>query len=178
MIVAGIGSRKGVSAEEVLAAIHAALSSHDLAVEALTALATTGFKRQEAGISSAAERLGVPMMVVATAEDERPSSPPGTGEEVVSEVNRSGGLAAPRTPTPSRPSTSSGLDTSPPLGEEGRRDELAVLTRSVSSQKVAGVASVSETAALAAAGPGGRLLGPRIAVGRVTCAVAIGEERP
>ena len=36
-----------------------------------------------------------------------------------------------------------------------------------------GVPSVSEAAALAAAGPGARLLGPRVAVGPATCALAV-----
>jgi len=42
---------------------------------------------------------------------------------------------------------------------------------------VAGVPSVSETAALAAAGEGVRLLGPRIVVGPVTCAIAISGDK-
>ncbi len=60
------------------------------------------------------------------------------------------------------------LTTSPPLcgGEE----------RSL-SLKVTGVESVSEAAALAAAGEGARLAGQRIAVGRVTCAIAFGASR-
>jgi cobalt-precorrin 5A hydrolase len=37
---------------------------------------------------------------------------------------------------------------------------------------VAGVPSVSEAAALAAAGPGARLIAPRVAVGPATCALA------
>ena len=48
----------------------------------------------------------------------------------------------------------------------------STLTRSPLSQKHAGTPSVSETAALLAAGPGATLLGPRIATGRVTCALA------
>jgi cobalt-precorrin 5A hydrolase len=41
-----------------------------------------------------------------------------------------------------------------------------------------GVPSAAETAALAAAGPNGRLLGPRVAVGPVTCALARSGPRP
>ena len=49
MIVAGIGSRKGVAANEVLAAIDAALAAHGLALTALIdALATAELKRDEA----------------------------------------------------------------------------------------------------------------------------------
>ena len=58
VIVAGIGSRKGVTASEVLAAIDAALAAHGLGRDALTALATTDFKRDETGIFEAGERLG------------------------------------------------------------------------------------------------------------------------
>ena len=41
-----------------------------------------------------------------------------------------------------------------------------------------GVPSVAEAAALAAAGPTARLLGPRLAVGDVTCALAIARAEP
>ncbi len=51
-----------------------------------------------------------------------------------------------------------------------------VLSHSEKSMAVAGTPSVSEAAALAAAGEGSRLLGPRVAVGPVTCALAIGGE--
>jgi cobalt-precorrin 5A hydrolase len=53
---------------------------------------------------------------------------------------------------------------------------VSTLTRSELSQTLAGVPSVSETAALAAAGEGARLLGPRIIVGPVTCAIATGGD--
>ena len=43
---------------------------------------------------------------------------------------------------------------------------------------LAGVPSVAEAAALAAAGPRARLLLPRIVVGPVTCALASAEEAP
>jgi cobalt-precorrin 5A hydrolase len=48
------------------------------------------------------------------------------------------------------------------------------LTHSVPSMAARNVPSVSETVALAAAGPGARLLGRRIALGPVTCALAEG----
>jgi hypothetical protein len=47
------------------------------------------------------------------------------------------------------------------------------LTHSELSQALAGVPSVSEAAALGAAGDGARLLGPRTVAGPVTCALAI-----
>lgn len=52
------------------------------------------------------------------------------------------------------------------------------MTRSAASQAVAGTRSVSEVAALAAAGPNARLLAARRIVGRVTCAIAISEDTP
>jgi cobalt-precorrin 5A hydrolase len=45
-------------------------------------------------------------------------------------------------------------------------------TRSARVLALAGVSSVAEAAALAAAGPSARLLGPRLVIGDATCAVA------
>lgn len=49
------------------------------------------------------------------------------------------------------------------------------LTYSSRSVTALGVPSAAEAAALAAAGPRSRLLGPRVAVGGATCALAAGE---
>ena len=51
--------------------------------------------------------------------------------------------------------------------------QAKVLTHSSASREASGSPSVSEAAALAAAGPSARLAGPRIAVGPVTCAIAL-----
>jgi cobalt-precorrin 5A hydrolase len=51
-------------------------------------------------------------------------------------------------------------------------------TRSTRVVALYGVGSVAEASALAAAGPGAELILPRIALGRVTCAVARGRTRP
>ncbi|HML08648.1 MAG TPA: cobalamin biosynthesis protein [Xanthobacteraceae bacterium] len=48
-------------------------------------------------------------------------------------------------------------------------------TRSERVLALMGVPSVAETAALAAAGPSARLLGPRLAVGAATCALAVAD---
>jgi cobalamin biosynthesis protein CbiG len=48
----------------------------------------------------------------------------------------------------------------------------AVPTDSAASRAATGLGSVAEAAALAAAGPGARLLGPRQASGAATCALA------
>lgn len=50
--------------------------------------------------------------------------------------------------------------------------EAACATRSTRIASLYGVGSVAEAAALAAAGPGGSLVQPRIATARVTCALA------
>lgn len=50
--------------------------------------------------------------------------------------------------------------------------EAACATRSTRIASLYGVGSVAEAAALAGAGPGGTLVQPRIATGRVTCALA------
>ncbi len=50
--------------------------------------------------------------------------------------------------------------------------EAHCATRSTRIASLYGVGSVAEAAALAAAGPGGTLLQPRIATARVTCALA------
>lgn len=114
MIAAGIGSRRGVSAAEVVKAVEAALAEHGLARGELGLLATV--KPDEAGILAAGERLGLPVRVVAGEAD-----------------------------TP---------------------------TRSQASLAATGLGSASEAAALAAAGPGAALLGPRTVLGAVTCALA------
>lgn len=60
------------------------------------------------------------------------------------------------------------------LAEADRR----TLTFSDASHEATGLSSLSEAAALAAAGSGARLLGPRQAIGGATCALAVAAERP
>jgi cobalt-precorrin 5A hydrolase len=122
VIVAGIGSRKGVSAAEVAAALDAALARAGLTRADVGALATPAVKGGEPGITAAATALGLPLVLV----------PQKTLE-----------AAAGRTLTTS--------------------DRVIALM---------GVPSASETAALAACGPDGKLIAPRTAVGPVTCALA------
>ena len=68
MIVAGIGSRKGVTVEQVLAAIDAALAAYGLGREELSLLATTELKRDEAGLIEAASALGLELNIVEETE--------------------------------------------------------------------------------------------------------------
>ena len=128
MIVAGIGSRKGVSVEDVLAAIETALEAHGLAMTALSALATAPLKQDENAIVAAGHQLNLPVIVVADSALQ---------------------AASPDT-----------------------------LSHSDLSQDLAGTPSVSEASALAVAGAGAKLLGPRIVLGPVTCAIAISGDAP
>ncbi|MCA0046573.1 cobalamin biosynthesis protein [Mesorhizobium sp. B283B1A] len=128
MIVAGIGSRKGVSIEDVLAAIETALETHGLAMTALSALATATLKKDEDAIAAAGRALNLPVIIVDDAA-----------------------LQAVSTDT---------------------------LSHSDLSQELAGTPPVSEASALAVAGKGARLLGPRTVLGPVTCTIAISGDAP
>ncbi|MBZ9709623.1 cobalamin biosynthesis protein [Mesorhizobium sp. ESP7-2] len=128
MMVAGIGSRKGVTVQEVLSAIETALEAHGLAMTALTALATAALKKDEDAIAAAGRKLNLPVIIV---------------DEATLEA------ASPRT-----------------------------LSNSSLSRDLAGTPSVSEASALAVAGKGASLLGPRTVLGAVTCAIAISGDAP
>ncbi|MER9949046.1 cobalamin biosynthesis protein [Mesorhizobium sp. M0047] len=128
MMVAGIGSRKGVRVEDVLAAIETALEAHGLAMTALSALATATLKKDEEAIPAAGRALRLPAIVV----------------------------------------DDSALQAASP----------ETLSHSDLSQDLAGTPSVSEASALAVAGKGARLLGPRTVLGPVTCAIAISGDAP
>jgi cobalt-precorrin 5A hydrolase len=124
MIVAGIGSRQGVSAAEVVEAVEAALREHGLERSALSSLATASLKRDEVGIVVASGAMNLPLALI--------------DDAALAAMSR------------------------------------LTITQSDASMSAAGTPSVSEAAALAAAGEGARLAGPRLAVGRVTCAIAFG----
>jgi cobalt-precorrin 5A hydrolase len=51
--------------------------------------------------------------------------------------------------------------------------DARIITRSERVLALTGVPSVAEAAALAAAGPASRLVGPRVAIGPATCALAV-----
>lgn len=122
MIVAGLGSRKDVSAADVLSAIRVAAGQHRIETGKIGLLATGEKKASEPAFAEAALRLGLPLKIMSEAA-----------------------LAA--------------------VGER-------TITRSGRSEAVTGVPSLSEASALAAAGPDSTLLGPRVALGPVTCALA------
>ena len=122
MIVAGIGCRSGVSAEQVESALAAALAPISLAGRTLSLIAAPAAKGHEPGIIAAAAARRIPLVLISQRDLE---------------------AANPRT-----------------------------LTHSEHAMIVMNVHSVAEAAALAGAGPTSRLLGPRIAIGPVTCALA------
>jgi cobalt-precorrin 5A hydrolase len=68
MIVAGVGCRKGASGDAVRGAIAAALDRAGYPADALGLIATSAAKGGEPGISAAADRLGLPLVLVPQAE--------------------------------------------------------------------------------------------------------------
>jgi cobalt-precorrin 5A hydrolase len=70
MITAGIGCRKGTTAETVLAVIDEALAACGHAGERPQRLATGALKAEEAGLIEAAERLGIALAIVSDPEME------------------------------------------------------------------------------------------------------------
>ncbi|MEE8358216.1 MAG: precorrin-3B C(17)-methyltransferase [Candidatus Hydrothermarchaeales archaeon] len=63
-LLIGIGSKKGISKNDVLDAIHYTLNHAGLSVESVKLLATADFKSKEEGIIRASEELGVPLKAV------------------------------------------------------------------------------------------------------------------
>lgn len=122
MIVAGVGCRRGAPAPDIEAAIRAALARAGMAADVLDAIATIAAKQSEAGIKTAAEKLGVAIVLVSETD----------------------------------------------LKAAGAR----TATRSARVLALTGIPSVAEAAALAAAGPAARLIGPRLVIGAATCALA------
>jgi cobalt-precorrin 5A hydrolase len=135
MVVAGIGCRRGATAEQVEAALVRALATlagptqgcltagltHDALT--LSRIATAASKGNEPGIRAAASARGIPLVLISH--------------------------------------------------EDLEANNAKTLTRSSNSMRAMNVHSVAEAAALAGAGQGSRLLGRRIAVGPVTCALAV-----
>jgi cobalt-precorrin 5A hydrolase len=68
MIVAGVGCRRGASAEEISAAIASALAQAGLASTALDMIAAPSSKGDEQGIVAAASAIGVRLMLVSQNE--------------------------------------------------------------------------------------------------------------
>lgn len=109
-LVAGIGCRRGASAEEVLAALDAALAATARGRQELARLATIPLKAGEAGIAEAARRLGLALLIVTDAagfdlptESRRSRAATGLGSVAEAAALAGGGpgarLLAPRSST-------------------------------------------------------------------------------
>src|SRR5262249_44152811 len=68
MIVAGVGCRKGASADDIGAVIADALARAGVAPRALDLIAAPELKRGEPGLAAAAAALGVPLVLIAKAD--------------------------------------------------------------------------------------------------------------
>ena len=68
MIVAGVGCRKGASADDIGAVIGAALARAGFATRAPDLIAAPERKRGEQGVAAAAAALGVPLVLIAEAD--------------------------------------------------------------------------------------------------------------
>jgi len=150
-MVAGIGCRSGVSAEQVEAAIEAAMGTIGTASRTLTAIATPAAKGHEPGIIAAAASRGIPLMLISQSALEAANSATLTRSEHsmaamnVHSVAEASAVAA--------------------------AAELADTT-AIASGDSARAAGAGGTAGAGGAKATPRLLGPRIAVGPVTCALA------
>jgi cobalt-precorrin 5A hydrolase len=127
MIVAGIGARKEVASNDVLAAIDAAVAAHGLTRGSVSALCSNRAKAADGSISEAARLLGIACRAISD--------------------------------------------------DSLRATSGRTITHTDASIAATGLPSLSEAAALAGAGPEARLLGPRMAVGSVTCALAASGDR-
>ena len=71
MIVAGVGFRRGTSADEIERVVRLALGMFDLPAERLEAIATESAKATEAGFPEAARRLSVRLVACTVADLDR-----------------------------------------------------------------------------------------------------------
>ena len=62
LLTAGVGCRRGVDAEDIVAAVRQTLAEHGLEPAALASLATVAEKAAEPGLAEAARRLGLPLL--------------------------------------------------------------------------------------------------------------------
>jgi cobalt-precorrin 5A hydrolase len=82
-LVAGLGSKKGVTGEQVFFAIRSALQHLHLPLERLDALATVDVKKDEEGILDAASKSGLPLEIVSLKEIPNFNDPDCTPSQLV-----------------------------------------------------------------------------------------------
>jgi cobalt-precorrin 5A hydrolase len=147
LMVAGIGCRSGVSAEQVEAAIEAAMGAIGTTSRTLTALATPAAKGHEPGIIAAAASRGIPLMSISQSALEAANSATLTRSQHSMAAMNVHSVA-----------------------------EASAVAAAAELADTTAIASGDNARAAGAARAGGkatpRLLGPRIAVGPVTCALA------
>jgi cobalt-precorrin 5A hydrolase len=147
VIVAGLGCRRGTGASALLAALDAALAACGRGRGEIALVAAPEVKRDETGVAEAAQALGVGVRFVGVPEMESVES-------------------AAAVQPPLHPGERDGVRGAPQAHTHG-------LTPSAAAAKHLGLpVSPAEAAALAAAGPGARLLGPRTVAGPAVCALA------
>jgi cobalt-precorrin 5A hydrolase len=83
MIVAGVGCRKGASADDIGAVIADALARAGIPADALDLIATPELKAGERGIAAAAAALGVPLVLIPKAAMEAAGARASTRSERV-----------------------------------------------------------------------------------------------
>jgi cobalt-precorrin 5A hydrolase len=64
IVAAGLGCRKGCSAEEIVTLVTTAMEKAGLAMDELSGLFTPAFKHGETGVAAAARSLGVPLVLI------------------------------------------------------------------------------------------------------------------
>jgi cobalt-precorrin 5A hydrolase len=67
-LIVGIGCRKGVESEHIVAAVRSALESENLSLSEVRLLSTADVKADEAGMAQAARELGIPLKLVSSDE--------------------------------------------------------------------------------------------------------------
>ena len=65
-LIAGVGCRKGIKAERIVAAVHSAVSMAGVAIEDIRLLASADVKRHEPGLLEAARRMNIPLRLLAS----------------------------------------------------------------------------------------------------------------
>ncbi len=65
-LIAGVGCRKGIEAEQIVAAIHSAVAAAGVTVEDLRLLASADVKRDEPGLLEAARRMDLPLRLLSS----------------------------------------------------------------------------------------------------------------
>lgn len=85
VLAAGVGCRRGISADEILTALRASMEQRGLALDSLACLASIDIKAGEPGLVAAAAALGMPLVIFAASELDRVDTP-SPSERVKAEV--------------------------------------------------------------------------------------------